>query len=93
MKRKLMICLLLFLTFTYAYTFTRIGGFYVNDIDESDPDRQYYGYNTSYNSEWYIVRVTSETARYRRGNENYEAEWSSRTISAYVPFSLINQTP
>lgn len=91
LRKKLLLIFIIFMFISASvYCLTRIGGFLVNDIDETSNIVEYYGFNTSYNDEWYILELTSFTARYLRGAGNYDAFWSSRTINNYFPFSEIN---
>ena len=91
MFRKIILSIaFVLLIVTSAFCLTRIGAFLINDIDSSIADVEYFGFNTSYNTEWYILELTSATARYLRGGSNYDVYWSSRTLNTYYPFSEIN---
>ena len=91
LKKVALVIICLTLSVAGGYGLTRIGAFLINDLDDSSDIVQYYGYTSTYQDEWYIMELTSFTARYLRGRGDYDVFWASRTVNTYFPYSEMDQ--
>jgi hypothetical protein len=55
------------------------------DYKITDFDNEYYGY-TKANGEWYIMKITDTSARYAKGDTDYETNWAERASLSYGLF-------
>ncbi len=56
----------------------------ISDIDDSG-ETQYFGF-TDKNGNWYILALTSTTARYALGSTDYSSNWTNRSSLSYDYF-------
>ena len=71
---------------------TLLSAYKISDLDtKNNPTEQnpsYYGY-VDVNGQWYITRLTNTSARYARGETDYETNWANRTSLTYYNFENI----
>jgi len=57
-----------------------------NNPTEENPS--YYGY-VNKDCQWYITKLTNTSARYTRGDADYETNWANRASLTYYNFQYV----
>lgn len=69
-----------------------IKGYKISDIDSTgqptEANPHYFGYVNA-DCQWYIMKLGNVTARYARGEEDYDANWAIRESLTYYNFQEI----
>lgn len=67
-------------------------GYKISDMESignpSVPNPHYFGY-VNKDCEWYIMKLTNITARYAKGDSDYDANWALRASLTYYNFQDI----